>query len=121
MPVNIQVAGVADAEAELRSLRGWLSVEEGLGDSRIDIARRPIAGNEMGAVVDVLFVTLGAGGAGAVLARSVSTWLQTRGTDIKIKIKTDKGAVEIDARRIRATPSVLRDIALLVERSDDSS
>lgn len=59
-------------------------------------------------MLDVLVVALGSGGAGAVLATSVSTWLsQPRRADVKLTVTAEDGRhIGLDARRVR-NPVVL--------------
>lgn len=72
---------------ELRALLAWLRLEDELrGRVRIEAAFDP-DGREMGGALDVLTVALGSGGAGVVLARSLSTWFTHRRSDVKLTIK----------------------------------
>ena len=70
----------------------------------------------MGGVLDVLVVALGSGGAGAVLATSVSTWLsQPRRADVKLTVTAEDGRhIELDARRIRDPAVLLREVERLL-------
>ncbi len=69
-----------NVDQHLRSLQAWPAHEDDFR-GRVSTQQQPIRSGEMGGVVDVLVVALGSGGAGAVLARSVTTWLtQTRPT-----------------------------------------
>jgi cytidylate kinase len=61
----------------------------------------------MGALSDVLIVALGSGGAGVVLARSLSLWIQHRTADLKVTLKGPAGTVELEGRRIRDPEAVI--------------
>jgi Effector Associated Constant Component 1 len=64
----------ADDGDVLRSLLDWLRHEDTLR-GRVRTVQTPVRPGEMGALDAALVVALGSGGAGAVLAASVSTWL----------------------------------------------
>ena len=72
--LRLQVSAGPDVETEthLVALRDWLAAEEALR-GRVELLARTPQPGQMGAALDVLAVALGSGGAGAVLARSVST------------------------------------------------
>ncbi|OIJ68436.1 hypothetical protein WN71_008435 [Streptomyces mangrovisoli] len=60
----------------------------------------------------MLTVLLGSGGASAVLARSLTVWLQTRRSDVKITVSTPDGnSVTVEATNLRpeeALPAITR-------------
>jgi hypothetical protein len=65
-------------------------------------------------------VTLGTGGAGVVLAQSLSTWLTQRRTDVTVTVKARDGReVSVDVRRARDPQAVIREVASLVEPVED--
>jgi Effector Associated Constant Component 1 len=71
----------------------------------------------MGAgVLDLLEVALGSGGAGAVLATSVSSWLsQPRRADVTLTVTAEDGRhIELDARRVRDPAVLLREVQRLL-------
>jgi hypothetical protein len=121
MDLAIQVAVAADQEAHLRSLRDWLLADDELALHHGVLARlepaAPPAG-QMGAVSEVLTVSLSAGGAGAMLARSLEVWLQTRTTDLKLKITGSAGVVELDAKRVRDSPALIEQLRAIAEPPD---
>jgi hypothetical protein len=56
----------------------------------------------MGGAVEILSVALGSGGAGAVLAGALATWVQTRRARISVELVQDEAGetvrrVEVDA------------------------
>jgi hypothetical protein len=96
-PLRIRVDG--DPEA-LRSLLGWLRHEDALR-GRVRPENAPIGQGEMGGVLDALVVSVGSGGVAAVLAGSLSTWLSTRRSDVRITVTTESGrTVEADGKRV---------------------
>lgn len=121
MDLAIQVAVAADPEAQLRSLRDWLLADDELGLAhgvRVRLEAPAPPPGRMGAMSEVLTVSLGAGGAGAVLAHSVEVWLQTRTTDLKLKITGSAGVVELDAKRVRDSPALIGQLRAIAEPPD---
>jgi membrane-associated two-gene conflict system component 1 (EACC1) len=107
MEVTIRVAA-ADAETELRSLRDWLATEDELR-GRVALRSTTPRPGEMGAVVDVLTVAVGAGGAATVLAGALTTWLRTRRSDLTVEVTdTEQG------RTVKLTGSNIKDPEALV-------
>lgn len=103
----------AEAEQHMRLLYDWLALEDELR-GRLRLCYRPVAEGEMGGVLDVLTVTLGAGGAGALIARSVSTWLSQRRADITVTVKAPDGReVTIDVQRIQDPLAIIREVERL--------
>lgn len=107
MELDIAVASV-DTPRAVASLHDWLSRENAFR-GRVSVARRPVQPGEMGGIIDVLTVTLGAGGVGAVLAHSLQVWLQQQRSHVKLTIRRPGGSeIEIDASNVR-------DVQALVE------
>ena len=69
-----------------------------------------IGETELGPVVELLTVALGAGGAGTALASSLKTWLLTRRTTAKITVKSGR------AGRSPWTSRTLDEVAPLLEQ-----
>ncbi|MFD5433489.1 hypothetical protein ACFWJ4_15220 [Kitasatospora sp. NPDC127067] len=106
---------MTDADANLLPLRDWLTAEDSLR-GRVGLLRPTPEPGHMGAVVDVLVVALGSGGTGAVLARSLTTWLSQRRADVKVTITDASGRrVSVDVRRARDVEAVVREIGALVD------
>jgi hypothetical protein len=116
--LHLVVSGVG-ADSQLRSLREWLLREDDLRGC-LELRNRPVAPDQMGGVLDLLAVTLGTGGAGVVLAQSLSTWLTQRRTDVTVTVKARDGReVSVDVRRARDPQAVIREVASLVEPVED--
>lgn len=99
-----------DAVAELASLWEWLRAEPDLRGHVRMVPALP-GGEEMGAVVEVLTVALGYGGAGAVLATSLTTWLRQRRADVTITVSTPEGrTVQLEASRVADPLPLLREV-----------
>ncbi|NVI86166.1 hypothetical protein [Actinomadura sp. BRA 177] len=105
----------ANPEEDARSLLAWLQAEDDLRPSSIGWQRADIAPGTMGAVTEVLVMSLGSGGAGAVLARSLPVWFQTRRSDVKVKLKTARGSCEVNAKNVPSPESLLKEIRSLLE------
>jgi hypothetical protein len=111
-----QLRITTDDPGELRSLLEWLRREDELrGRVNLEGAVDP-SGEQMGAVLDVLTVALGSGGALAVLAGSLSTWFTQRRSDVKVTVVGPDGRrIEVDARRVRDVPALMRDVERLAD------
>jgi hypothetical protein len=103
-------------------LLDWLRHEDTLR-GRVRTAQTPARPGEMGGVLDALEVALGSGGADALLATSVSTWLsQPRRTDVKLTVTAEDGRhIELDARRIQDPAVLLREVERLLRPKDTES
>ncbi|MCO5996711.1 effector-associated constant component EACC1 [Actinoallomurus rhizosphaericola] len=99
MDVAISVSGALDPDAEIRSLFRWLQREEDVPSPKFTPAAPEQ--EDMGAVSDALVVVLGSGGAGSVLARSLSVWVRHRTSDLKLTFRGEKGTVQLDGKRIK--------------------
>jgi Effector Associated Constant Component 1 len=86
-----------DQIPELASLEEWLFEDPELRTCRITRKAPEPRPGEMGGISDVLIVALGSGGAGAALATSLSVWLRTRVDRVSVRLKTDKGEIEVRA------------------------
>jgi hypothetical protein len=109
----------ADDGDELRSLLDWLRHEDTLR-GWVRTAQTPVRPGEMGEALQALVVALGSGGAGAVLASSVSAWLsQPRRADVTLTVTAQNGRhLEPDARRVRDPAVLLREVERLLRTED---
>jgi hypothetical protein len=98
---HVRISGGDEVE-EVTDLWEWLRGERALAGA-VRAVQRPPGEGELGGVFDVLAVALGSGGAGAVLARSLTAWLQTRRPDVVITVTSPSGSVQLDAHRIKDT------------------
>jgi hypothetical protein len=99
--IELRVLESQDPVEELSSLYDWLSRDDAFR-GRVRMSRAAPKPDEMGAVVDVLLIALGAGGAGTVLAGSLSTWITSRRSTVRLRLRYGKGReVEIDADRVK--------------------
>ncbi|MEV8440160.1 hypothetical protein AB0425_22510 [Actinosynnema sp. NPDC051121] len=100
---------------ELRSLLDWLRSEDDLRGKVRFVAGEPSA-SELGAM-DALAVALGSGGAGAVLARSLTTWLTTRRADLDVTVTGPSGTeVRLKANRVADPAALLNEIPKLLDQ-----
>jgi hypothetical protein len=106
--------GGPSADQYLRELNGWLAAEDELR-GRQRLRRRTIATGDMGGLLEVLTVTLGSGGAGAVLATSLSTWLTQRRADVVVTVTSSDGRqVTVDVHRAADPVELIREVGNLV-------
>jgi hypothetical protein len=113
---QIRISGGDEVE-EITDLWDWLRSERGLAGAVRGI-RRPPGEAELGGVFDMLAVALGTGGAGAVLARSLMAWLQTRRPSVAVSVTTEAGTVKVDARNL--DPGDVLPVLQHVLRGDDA-
>lgn len=93
------------APEHLRSLADWLNGEEALRGRVRAVRPAPEAGT-MGAAIELLSVALGSGGAGAVLVRSISAWLNQRRSEVSVSLKDAEGReFQFSAKSAKQDPS----------------
>ena len=107
MDAQIQIVGGTDGD--LAALGEWLQGEDELR-GRIRTVHGAIGETELGPVVELLTVALGAGGAGTVLASSLKTWLVTRRTTAKIIVKSAGRSVTLDIQNADDVAPLLEQI-----------
>jgi len=102
-------------------LRDWLTDEEELRGTVTPLRPTPKPG-DMGGAVEVLTVALSSGGAGAVLARSLCTWLVQQRADVTVTVTTPGGRqVRVDVHRARDPESVIREVSGLLGDATDGA
>jgi hypothetical protein len=116
MDVTVRVAE-GDTDGEMRSLRDWLAAEDEFR-GRLALGGKVPAPGEMGAVVDLLTVAVGSGGAATVLAGSISAWLRTRRSDVTVEITESVSlrSVKVTANRIKDPEGLIREVLGAKER-----
>ena len=107
MDAQIRIAG--GSGGELTDLGEWLGDEDELR-GRVRAVRGPVGDTELGPVVELLTVALGAGGAGTVLASSLKTWLITRRTTAKITVKSAGRSVTLDIQTVGEVAPLLEQV-----------
>ena len=114
--IRISVLG-SDGEIALRSLLDWLHHEEGLR-GHVELEQAAPRPGEMGVMADGLVVALGSGGAGAVLAGALATWIRQQRSDFKLTIRAKGRTVELDAKRVPDAQALLREFGSLLGREE---
>ncbi|MFI1524638.1 effector-associated constant component EACC1 [Kitasatospora cineracea] len=94
---QIRLSG-ADPIGETAALWEWLRGEEQLR-GLVRAVTPPPGEGELGGAVEVLQVALGATGAAGVLARSLTVWLRTRRSDLKVTVTRD-GATTVEVSNL---------------------
>lgn len=108
-----------DALGELASLWEWLLDEE-LLRGYVSPVEQPVGMTELGSGLDMLTVVLTSGGTAMALARALTTWLGTRRSDVKIRVSTADGGVEIAATNLKdARPTLEQALQALDGNSPD--
>jgi Effector Associated Constant Component 1 len=105
-----------------RSLAEWLNSEEDLRGLVSAVRPAPEAG-KMGTAVELLTVALGSGGAGAVLVRSISTWLTQRRSEVSVSLKDADGhEFQFTSKSTKQDPAdVFREASTLFTTLRDNS
>jgi hypothetical protein len=112
MELRIMIESDGSGESELRSLHDWLRAEDELtADVKWDTP--PISETRMGAVSDSIIAIFGAGGAGVILARSITVWLKTRRPEVTVRVKSRTRTIQVEARNIKDGEEFIRQIKLL--------
>jgi hypothetical protein len=91
MEARLELLGGENLPDELDSLHKWLSNQHAFR-GRLRIEWRPLQPGQMGGLAEALAVGLGSGGALAMLASSVSVWLQQRRSKLTVKIVNPDGS-----------------------------
>jgi hypothetical protein len=112
MDAQIQITG--GIGGELADLGEWLGDEPELR-GRVRPFRGPVGDTELGSVIELLTVALGAGGAGTVLASSLKTWLLTRRTTAKITVKSAGRSVTLDIQTADEVVPLLEQVLKAVD------
>jgi hypothetical protein len=117
MNVELTVGG-PDSLSDLTNLEDWLLNEPEL--TNCPVSRPPAVPEpgQMGALTDVLVVALGSGGMGVALARSLSVWLNTRASDLTLRVRTPKGEIEFKGRSAEDAKALIDAVTPLVSGSD---
>lgn len=95
MDVEIEIAGADDPRGELESLLQWMN-QEAEYRGRVEFAPAGIGAGELGALQEILLAAIAAGGLDA-LGQTIGTWLQTRRSEITVKLRADGTVREVSA------------------------
>jgi hypothetical protein len=90
-------------------LAEWLKHEEKLR-GRVRIVRGPTGDPHLSSLPELLTVALGAGGAGTVLASSITTWLLTRRSHAKVEVNAKEHKVVLELKTVEQLAPLLRQI-----------
>jgi hypothetical protein len=113
------IALVDGDAAELNSLYAWLQRDDEFR-GRVEAVPARSEPGEMGGVTEMLTVAVGSGGAGAVLAGTLSAWVSSRRAKISVDLvigdKTRR--IEIDAANATTAAQLFR---TAVETANETS
>jgi hypothetical protein len=107
--VRIQIESGA-TPTSYNELADWLTGNREFRGRVKRVTAPPADGQLGGGVVDVLEVALGSGGAGIVLAQSLSVWLRNRRADITITVTRAGKKVAVSAQRVSDPEALLRQV-----------
>src|SRR6185437_3986301 len=108
-PVDASIRVIGGDPDVAGSLAQWLASERELRGAVRPMAS-PIAETQLGAVIEIITVALGSGGAGSVLASSFITWLRTRPTHAKFLIESRGRSVELDIHTLEDVRPLLEQL-----------
>lgn len=119
--ITIDDTGAPDVVRQLGSLEDWLLRDDSLRE--IDVSRpagTPGPG-EQGALADVLVVALGSGGAGAALVGTLTVWLRQQTAEVRLKLRTGRGEVEVSGTNLKDPQSLVREVGRLLDEDEDDA
>lgn len=103
--MNISVRVLDDDAAQLLN---WMKSERELR-GRVRYADTPSSDEHMSATSDVLTVLLGSGGV-AVVLNSVTDWLKSRRTNVRVEITRGDKTISLNAESIKADKDAVREL-----------
>ncbi|WP_157978280.1 MULTISPECIES: effector-associated constant component EACC1 [Nocardia] len=103
--VQIHTDGGPEAAEQLMD---WLRDEDALR-GLVRLTRAPIREGDLGGVAEILTVVVTGGATVTALARTLTTWLTHRRSDLNLTITRGEVSVKIDGKRLDAK-TVLRQI-----------
>jgi hypothetical protein len=99
--ITVSADLVADHDDPARSLRSWLVDEDELR-GRVRLMDRPPEPGRLGAWLETVAVVLAPGGAAAVLAGAVVSWVRWHRSDLRVAIRRRDGQqAEVEVKRLR--------------------
>jgi Effector Associated Constant Component 1 len=114
MTPSVRIAVDGD---EMPLLREWLNAEPELR-GRVTVAGGEAAPDEMGVVTELVVAVGAAVPMASVLARTVTTWLVQRRSDVTLTITgADGKKITVNAKRVKDAEALIRDVL----ESGDSS
>jgi hypothetical protein len=98
-----------DSADSYHSLYTWLNRTRGV---RVELLSKPPRCGEQGAAIECISVALGSGGIGMALAQTLKTWLESRQSSVKMRIRRSDGGqdVELDASNVNEIMPILERI-----------
>jgi hypothetical protein len=118
MPLLVELRNSNNPGSDLELLSLALTRDDALRGIAIEPRLAPEDQHTMGPLVDALIVGLGSGGVGVALLHSLSAWLQSRRSDLRIKLTTAAEVIELDMHNL-SDPSQFADILRAIQRADD--
>ncbi|MFJ9410136.1 hypothetical protein [Streptomyces sp. NPDC101393] len=95
--IEVRVAGTNDDESELRSLLRWLKADEGVGPYAHGVlaSSQPARTDHMGALLDLISLTVSGGLGAAQLAAGLAQWRAARHSAPSIIVHRGEARVEV--------------------------
>ena len=108
--MDVAIAVGSESARDVPDLYAWLRQEDEFRAKVSFLHTSPEAG-EMGAIPELIVVAVGSGGAVSILARSLSTWLAHRKSDVTLRVTGHDGrSVELSAQRVSDVDELLREV-----------
>lgn len=108
MDVHIQIRS-SDEVMAYNELTAWLNGNRTFC-GHVTRKISPPAEGQLGGVIEMISVALGSGGAGVVLAQSLSEWLRNRRSDITIIVTHGDKTVAVRAQRVSDPQPLLQGV-----------
>jgi hypothetical protein len=112
MDVEIAVTGSHAAHGDLVALRQWLIREDDYR-GRVDFAPTDMNEGELGALQEILLAAIAAGGLDA-LGQTISTWIQTRRSEIEVTLTASDGS----SLHVSAKGAIAKSVAKKLDLSE---
>jgi hypothetical protein len=90
-------------------LRSWLIREREL-QGRVRLAPTTVGPEDLGGVLDTLSVALGSGGIGVALTHSLSAWLASRRSSVKLTVTSRGRKIVLDTQGVKDVPALMREV-----------
>lgn len=98
-----------DQPGEITALAAWLEADRDFA-GRVNIVLEQGGKQALGGAFELLSVALGSGGMGAALAQSLTAWLASRRSDVKLTVTADDRTVRLDAHRVADAEALISQV-----------
>lgn len=108
MQAQIRVIGGDELE-EFAALYSWLREDADLR-GHVAAVEKPIGDTDLGSALEMVTVAVSSGGVGAALCTSLTTWLRTRRSDLRIRVSAKGRSIEVEATHVNDVLPALQEV-----------